>query len=182
LSKIVTVFGSSRPRRGESEYLLAEDLGRALGKAGYTLCNGGYGGIMEASAAGARETGGHTIGITCSAFGARHPNRWIVEAEERPTLIERMMALIERADAYVILKGGTGTLLELAAVWELMNKGLMPERPVIVLGSFWSGVIATLKDELAWEGMEECTRYVSVADSIEGCIRMLDEKLGGRDG
>jgi predicted Rossmann-fold nucleotide-binding protein len=44
--------------------------------------------------------------------------------------------------AYVVLPGGTGTLAELALVWELLNKGLLRgERPLIVLGDCWRPVI-----------------------------------------
>jgi uncharacterized protein (TIGR00730 family) len=176
---VVTIFGSSRPREGDPEYMLARDLGRALAAAGFTVCNGGYAGIMEASARGARETGGPTIGVTVASFLAPDANRWIQEREDRPTLIDRMMRLIERGDAYVVLKGGTGTLLELAAVWELMNKGLLPERPIIALGDFWEGVVTTLKEELDWEGREKCTKYVAVARDIDACVRLLTRRLGG---
>jgi hypothetical protein len=173
LKKTVTVFGSSRPDPDHEEYLLAMSLGRALAESGFVLCNGGYGGIMEASARGAREAGGHTVGITMSSFGTRSPNRWIAEIEERSSLIERMMRLIEKGDAYVILKGGTGTLLELAAVWELMNKAQMKVKPIIVLGTFWNGVVATLKDELSAEGLARCTKYVSPVGTVAECLQHL---------
>lgn len=176
---MVTIFGSSRPRDGEPEYQLARDLGRALAVAGFAVCNGGYAGIMEASARGARDAGGSTIGVTVSSFVTRNANPWILEQEDRPTLIDRMMRLIERGDAYVILKGGTGTLLELAAVWELMNKGLLPERPIVAVGDFWEGVIATLKNELDWEGAAQCTKYVLVAADADSCVRLLTARLGG---
>jgi uncharacterized protein (TIGR00730 family) len=179
LKKVVTVFGSSRPREGEREYTLARELGEALASAGFAVCNGGYAGIMEASARGARDARGETIGITVSSFVGRDANRWIQEKEDYPTLIGRMMRLIERGDAYVILKGGTGTLLELAAVWELMNKGLLPERPIVPLGEFWEGVVATLKEELDWEGEAKCTKYVTVARDIDECVRILKERIGG---
>lgn len=182
MNRVITVFGSSRPRPGEDDYRVAYDLGRMLAAAGFVVCNGGYAGIMEASARGAREAGGHTIGITVDAFAGKPANPWIIEAEVLPTLIERMMRLIERGNAYVILKGGTGTLLELAAVWELMNKGLMAARPTVVLGDFWQGVIATLKDELAWEGLESCSRYVAVMPTVDECVRYLSHRLGGGDG
>ncbi|MEW6509322.1 MAG: LOG family protein [Bacteroidota bacterium] len=182
MRRVVTVFGSSRPRPGEMEYDEARQLGTALASAGFVVCNGGYGGIMEATARGAREAGGHTIGVTVNAFGAREANRWIVEVDERPTLFDRLNRLVELGDAYVILKGGTGTLLELAAVWEMMNKGLMPERPAIALGDFWNGVIATLRDELAWEGKEHCTRYVRIAPDVESCITILTQHLGSPHG
>lgn len=174
---IVTVFGSSRPADVDPEYVQARELGAALAHAGFTVCNGGFGGTMEASARGAREAGGHTIGIITTAFGKRSANRWIDEVVEEESLIARMLKLIEFGDAYVVLKGGTGTLLELSAVWELMNKGLMREKPIYVLGGFWNGVVGTLKEELAWEGRGDCTRYVIGVATPEECVKMLRERL-----
>jgi uncharacterized protein (TIGR00725 family) len=177
LKSVVTVFGSSRPRRTEADYTTAFELGRSLARAGYVVCNGGYGGTMEASARGARDAGGHTIGITCSAFGRQAPNPWIVEVEEHPTLIERMTALIARGEAYVILKGGTGTLLEFAAVWELMNKSMITERPVLVLGDFWESVLTTVSQELEPELAKTITRV----PTVEECVRTIDENLRRHD-
>ncbi|RPH37485.1 LOG family protein [bacterium] len=176
---IVTVFGSSRPRPEEREYVLAHRLGGELARAGYIVCNGGYAGIMEASACGAKESGGETIGIICTSFAGKRPNPWIDMVIQEKSLIARMMKLIDVAHAYVILKGGTGTLLELAAVWELMNKGIMAEKPILVLGDFWKGVVGTLKEELAWEGAEDCTKFVTVAQTAEECCRLLRTALRG---
>jgi hypothetical protein len=66
-AKIVTVFGSSAPQPLSPAYRDAYELGRGIAAAGWILCNGGYGGTMEAAAKGAVEAGGHTIGVTCSA-------------------------------------------------------------------------------------------------------------------
>jgi len=36
------------------------------------------------------------------------------------------------------LAGGTGTLLELAEIWELVNKGFInPAKPIVLMGDFW---------------------------------------------
>ena len=64
----ICIFGSYEPRAGEALYELAYDIGRGLAEAGYNVCNGGYNGTMEASAKGARDGGGSTIGVTCSIF------------------------------------------------------------------------------------------------------------------
>lgn len=177
--KTVTVFGSSRPKEGEEEYEVAYELGAALARAGFVVCNGGFGGSMEASARGAKEAGGKTIGVTFTALGPRRANAWIDQVIQEETLIHRTMKLVELGDAYIILKGGTGTLLELAVVWEFINKGLMHEKPIVILGSFWQGVVTTLNDELAWEGLEKCTRYVRSAPSAEEAVRLLNHRLSG---
>jgi uncharacterized protein (TIGR00730 family) len=111
--KTVTIFGSALPAPSSAAYREAQRLGRLLAEAGYSVCNGGYAGLMEASARGAREAGGHTIGITCSVW-PRPANPHIVEEVRTRNFPERLMTLIERGDAYIVLPGGTGTLAELA--------------------------------------------------------------------
>ena len=175
--RVISVFGSSRPRPGEPEYVLAHDLGGALAHAGFTVCNGGYGGIMEASARGAKLAGSQTIGVITSAFPGNNANQWIDTVITAESLVDRLLKLVSIGDAYVILKGGTGTLLEFAAVWEFMNKNMIGEKPVVVIGSFWDDVVRTLKDELAWEGLEDCTRYVTVVGSPRECVQVLQQRL-----
>jgi hypothetical protein len=148
---IVTVFGSSLPGVGSKAYVEAQRLGRLLAEAGYAVCNGGYSGLMEASARGAREAGGHTIGITC-AIWPRPANPYIVEEVRAQSFPERLMTLIERGDAYLVLPGGTGTLAELALCWEMMNKGSLSKtvggrKPLLVMAPYWQPVIDCLRQE-----------------------------------
>ena len=69
--KIITVFGSSRPREGDSHYAMARSLGAALAAQGFAVCSGGYGGVMEAVSRGAKEAGGRTLAVTAEFFRAR---------------------------------------------------------------------------------------------------------------
>ena len=139
---VIAVFGSSQPPPLSPAYQTAYELGRAIAAEGWALCNGGYGGTMEAAAKGATEAGGHTIGVTCTAFGRRGVNRFT--RQEVPTfdLLARLNTLWRLGQAYVVLPGGTGTLLELALVWELVNKGLVRgSRPLVLLGDHWMPVV-----------------------------------------
>jgi len=176
MNKVITVFGSSRPIEGDEEYQLAYEVGKQLSLAGFTVCNGGFGGIMEASARGAKEAGGMTIGVTFN-IKSRAANSWIDENIHVPALIDRMMKLVELGDAYVVMKGGTGTLLELAAVWEFINKGLLAEKPIVIIGDFWSGVVATLREELLWEGVGDCTKFIHCVSSPIECASFLKRQL-----
>ena len=149
--KTITIFGSSLPGEGSRSYTEALRLGRLLAEAGYAVCNGGYGGLMEASARGAREAGGHTIGITC-AIWPRPANPYIVEEARTQSFPERLMTLIERGDAYIVLPGGTGTLAELALSWEMMNKGSLSKtvggrKPLLAMAPYWQPVIDCLQQE-----------------------------------
>lgn len=147
----VTIFGSSLPGEGSPAYDDARQLGRLLAGRGFAVCNGGYGGLMEASARGAREAGGHTVGITCSLWPSK-ANPWIVEEVRAASFMERLSGLVERADAYVVLPGGTGTLAELALVWEMMNKSVLARtvggrKPLLVMAPYWQAVIDCLRQE-----------------------------------
>lgn len=149
--KTVTIFGSSLPTEGSAAYAEAQSLGRLLAEAGYAICNGGYGGLMEASARGAHEAGGHTIGITC-AIWPRQANPYILEEIRTKNFPQRLLTLIERGDAYVVLPGGTGTLAELALAWEMMNKGALSKtmggrKPLLVMAPYWQPVIECLRQE-----------------------------------
>jgi len=138
----VSVFGTSRARPGEPVFVLAEQLGRALAAAGFVVANGGYGGTMLAGAKGAAQAGGAVIGVTCSAFKRGVANEYVSREIRTDSLDERLATLVEIAQAYVVLPGGTGTLLEWASVWELKNKKFFDsDRPIVLLGDFWKPVV-----------------------------------------
>lgn len=144
-AKVITVFGSSRPRPGEAQYLVAQELGGELARQGFIVCNGGYAGTMEAASRGAKQVGGRTIGITAHFFKAR-ANQFIDEQIRKTTWQERLFALIERGDAFVTCPGGTGTLVELAVVWEMLNKNVISRKPLVVLGEFWHPIIDRVRE------------------------------------
>src|ERR1700722_11380966 len=108
-SKIITVFGSLRPQDRHSDYAEALDLGRALASSGFTVCTGGYGGVMEAVSRGARESNGRVLAVTANFFHSC-ANRW-GEAETRmDTWQERLFELVHLCYVYVAFNGCTVTL------------------------------------------------------------------------
>ncbi len=144
-NKMVSIFGSSRPREGEPDYEEARELGRALATKGFQVCSGGYGGVMEAASRGAKEAGGRTVGITAKIFRGR-ANAWVDEERAAGSWDERLFELIRVAHGFVACKGGTGTLVELAVVWEMLNKRVMADKPFVVLGEFWTPIIERVRE------------------------------------
>lgn len=145
-ARVVTIFGSYSPKPGDSLYELAFRVGHGLAKAGCVVCNGGYDGTMEASCRGAKEAGGRTIGVTCSVFNnyrgkALRANRYVDEEIRHTSIFSRIQEMMRLGDAFVVFEGGTGTLSELAIVWEFVCKGLIDPRPIIVVGDFWSPLV-----------------------------------------
>jgi hypothetical protein len=184
--KTVTIFGSTLPGEGSPAYEEARRLGRLLTGAGFAVCNGGYEGLMAASARGAREAGGHTIGITCVLW-ARAANPWIVEEVRTASFPERLMTLIERGDAYIVLPGGTGTLAELALAWEMMNKSSLSrtvggQKPLLVRAPYWLPVIECLKQEAQLNSRHAASfasamDIVTLVTDVEQAVAHLQDRL-----
>ena len=146
MDKIITIFGSGESNLESSFYKESEDIGKFLAGNGFVICCGGYGGTMEAACKGAKSAGGRTIGITIDYPGSK-PNEYVDENVVMPNWVERLMELVAIGDAYVVLKGGSGTLVEISSVIEMMNKKIMKEKPVVFYGSFWKDVIKTLEND-----------------------------------
>ena len=177
--RIVTVFGSSRPQEGDAEYEEARELGRVLAVGRFSVCSGGYGGVMAAVSRGAKEGGGKTYGVTADFFRAR-TNPWI-DVEVRVTAWqERLFELIRMAHGFVACKGGTGTLVELAVVWEMLNKSVMTGKPLAVLGDFWTPIIECVREvELGHRSPwgEASERLIYVAATPKDAAHHLKEIL-----
>ena len=160
------------------EYQEAELVGNKLASAGLSVCTGGYGGTMEAVSRGASQSAVNIIGVT-SAVLSPAPNQYVNMQVHTMTLYERLQKLVDLGNGYIILKGGTGTLVEFSLVWELMNKNMIPEKPIIAVAAFWRPVVDLLNTELKYEGLEPCTKYIKLAkDGPEAADVMIDALLG----
>jgi uncharacterized protein (TIGR00730 family) len=177
--QVITVFGSSRPAEGDALYEEARSLGRELAGGGFVVCSGGYGGVMEAVSRGAKEAGGHTLGVTASFFRSR-ANRWVDEEVRVATWQDRLFELVRRGDGYMACQGGTGTLVELAVVWEMLNKRVMPRKPFAVLGGFWQPVLERVREveshaNSSWGELDGqlIRAYARPSDAVEFLVQSL---------
>ncbi len=100
-------------RCSESEYMMGFEVGATIGRAGAVLICGGLGGMMQAAAEGARSVGGITVGIL-PGEKASDANEWIDLALPTGLGPFRNMLVVRASDAVVAIRGGYGTLSELA--------------------------------------------------------------------
>jgi len=169
--KTITIFGTAKAVPGDSAYELAYETGKMLAQAGFTIANGGYGGTMLAAAKGAAEAGGEIIGVTCSAFKGSIANEYITREIVADSLDERLDTLIKLGQGYVVLPGGTGTLLELAKVWELKNKGFLEaDKPIILVGGFWKPLV-----DLIASDDPDSIRYIKQADRAGQVVKLITD-------
>lgn len=172
--RTITVFGSSQVPATAPLYTTAVEIGGDLARAGYQVMTGGYYGMMEAVSKGARQADGRVIGVTTDQIGKRfalQPNGYNCEIVHFEQLRDRLLYMVENADAYLALPGGAGTLHEIAETWELMRIGGIPARPLICFGELWQGIISALQASpylgAGYEGM------ISLAQSREAVLKHL---------
>ncbi|HEY6438116.1 MAG TPA: LOG family protein [Ignavibacteriaceae bacterium] len=174
MKKIVTIFGSSKPVANEAQYFTAYNLGKQLALNGFDVCTGGFNGIMEAASKGAVECGAEAIGVTVNLWSSRL-NQYVTKEITCKTLFERIDKLIELGDGFVILQGGTGTLLELAAVWEYFNKGLIDQKPIACHSKIWKTIVSEMNEQMKLEGRN--FEMVKTFDSTEEIVNYLKVRL-----
>ena len=131
---VVAVIGGNR---GRPETLAAaEAVGRAIIDRGARLANGGLGGVMEASARGARSSSAYREGDTIGVLpgpDAQSANGFIDVAVPTALQFGRNAVLTGMADAVIAVGGGAGTLSEIALAWQ-QNKRVV----LLALDEGWS--------------------------------------------
>ena len=129
----VCVFCSSSLMIDPQHVALAADLGRLIAARGHTLVSGGGRiSMMGAVARAAREGGAHTLGVIPQGLvGLEVADDDADELVVTPGMRERKALMDERADAFVVLPGGLGTLEELLEVWVARSLG-MHDKPIVV--------------------------------------------------
>lgn len=172
--KFVTVFGSSIPKEGDGEYKVAYRLGEKLAQSGINVCSGGFQGIMDAVSKGASENGTQAIGVTLDIYNAA-ASKYLTRQIVTHSLFERLKNLIEIGDAFVVLQGGTGTLLELALVWEYMNKEMIPQKPFACHSSLWNEITEVMEKQIAKEKRK--TGLLKCFDDIDECAEFIITNL-----
>ena len=138
--KIVTIFGGSRCDENSEEYREASDLGGRFAEAGFTICTGGYLGVMEAASRGAREKGGRVFGIVMNQFKSE-PNRYLTDKVASNHFYERLQNLITRSVGFVAMRGGMGTVMEVSLVWNKLQTRVLDKGPWCswaIAGTAWS--------------------------------------------
>ena len=173
----ISVFGGSQPNEGSEAYAEAQELGRLLAERGHTVLTGGYIGVMEAVSRGAREAGGHVIGVTCEDIETWRPikaNSWVMEEIRKKTLVERLHTLIHECDAALAMPGGAGTLTEISLLWNLMIVESLHRRPLILVGRGWQSTFDQFFKEFDSYMPARQREILSFAKDVHTAVEQLE--------
>lgn len=143
-----TVYTSSSDAVDERYRAVARAFGYRIGERGDALVYGGTEvGLMGILAAATREAGGHVTGVLPQLMADRGlADNACDELIVTDGMSDRKRALFERADAFVALPGGFGTLEELLEVLTLKQLGYHRKPIVLVdVDGFWQPLLATFE-------------------------------------
>jgi len=174
--RIVTIFGGAKCGELDPEYGQARRVGQLLADAGFTICTGGYLGVMEAASRGAHERGGRVLGIVMNQFTAE-PNRYLTDKVATPHFYERLQRLITRSVGFIAVRGGMGTVTELSLVWNKIQTRVIGPRPLVLLGECWPPIVREWQKHLVVS--EEDVAALDFAQTAEEAVAIINEKSRG---
>jgi uncharacterized protein (TIGR00730 family) len=183
IQRLAIFLGSrdgSDPRFAEEAY----EVGSRLAERGIELVYGGGGsGLMGRLSQGVLDGGGHVYGVIPKFMVDREWGRLHepgVELHVVETMHERKARMAERADAFLALPGGLGTLEELFEVWTWQTLTLHA-KPVGLLNSdgFWDPLVDTLR-RLADNGFMDRSTVdgLVVAPDLDAALAGLAKQAG----
>ncbi|MCX4920075.1 TIGR00730 family Rossman fold protein [Streptomyces sp. NBC_00687] len=177
----VAVFLASSNGSDPAHAALAASVGTELARQGITLVyGGGRRGLMGMVADSALKAGGEVIGVMPRSMVERE---WAHEGATQllicDSMHERKALMAERADAFIALPGGLGTLEEIFEVWSWRQLGFH-DKPIGFLdaGGFWAPLLGALRD-IAASGFIPASTLddLAVASDLPGLLEALQERL-----
>lgn len=181
MAKRICVYCSSSSRVNSVYREACKVLGKELGARGYTLVFGGSDvGLMGALARSVQENGGSVVGVLPQslvdkgiAYDAAD------ELVVTDTMAERKAVMEERADAFVALPGGFGTLDEISDI--VANKILgFHEKPLVLVNvnGFYNVLLEFFEGYYRENFADETyRRHYSVVEDVGAVFRELDGTL-----
>ena len=172
----VAVFGSSRAKPSTKYYKMAEETGRLLAKAGYSVITGAGPGIMEAANKGAKCAGCESIGLNILIPARQVPNKYITKLLEFRYFFCRKVVFAKYSKASIVFPGGFGTLDEFFESITLIQTERLDPFPVVLFGQeYWDGLIKWLrKGPLGNDFIDEKDLYIfKITNSPKEVVKII---------
>jgi uncharacterized protein (TIGR00730 family) len=177
----VTIFGSSRTKPADPEYVIARDFSKTIADRDWMVVTGAGPGIMEAGHEGAGGDRSFGVNILLPFEAAANP---FIAGD--PKLVNfkyfftRKLMFIKESDAFVLLPGGFGTLDEAFELLTLIQTGKSDLHPIVMLdvpgGTYWKSFDKYIREELVAHGYisESDLALFRYTDSIEAAIDEIE--------
>lgn len=179
----VAIFGSARAEPGTFVYDEVKRLSAAFAGLGCDIVTGGGPGLMQAANEGATSVGApESIGIRIELPFEQDVNPFVSHAFEHGTFFTRLQHFVIASDAFIVVPGGIGTVLETLMVWQLLQVRHVHDVPLILVGKMWRGLVdwsaaAMLDPRLPLASPEDMKIPVCV-DTADEAIAMVRDLHG----
>ena len=154
----VTIFGSARVVQDHWVYAAVRDMSAELTRMGCSIVTGGGPGLMQAANEGASlaapDAKGRSVGIRIELPFEQDVNPFVGSAFEHRTFFSRLHHFVLVSDAFVVVPGGVGTVLELMMVWQLLQVRKLANTPLVLVGPMWQGLVDWHRQAMLRPGFE----------------------------
>ena len=181
--KQISIFGFADAQRDDPLYKEAYEVAQVLAQNNIVVIDGGGPGVMRAASEGAKAVGGKTIGVTMypkdiALFEGRDQENPLDQEVVTQNYLERTLKLLELGDAYIVFKGGTGTISEFGMAWGLARLYFGHHKPLILYGKFWEEIIASFTRGMRIRPEElKVYRIVTTPSEVLDTLEIFEEIL-----
>jgi uncharacterized protein (TIGR00730 family) len=171
----VAIFGSARAQPGTFVYEEVKRVAAAFAALGCDIITGGGPGLMQAANEGATSAGApHSVGIRVELPFEQEVNPFVVQAFEHETFFTRLHHFVIASDAFVVVPGGIGTVLETLMVWQLLQVQHVNDVPLVLVGKMWTGLVEWARESM----LDPRLALANPEDlSIPQCVETADEAI-----
>src|SRR6201981_219483 len=154
----VTIFGWARLTPNTPAYNGVKKLAAELTKMGCDIISGGGPGLMQAANEGAHSVQPkgrkRSVGIRIALPFEQEVNPFVGQAYEHRTFFSRLHHFMIMSDAFVVVPGGIGTLLEMSLAWQLLQVRKLYNTPLILVGKMWAELVEWGRRSMLKDGSE----------------------------
>src|SRR5579885_421140 len=155
---LVTIFGSARIEHDSEAYYCVKELAADLTRLGCGIITGGGPGLMQAANEGAASVDAtaveRSIGIRIDLPFEPNANPFVGKAYQHKTFFSRLHHFMIMSDAFIVVPGGVGTLLELSMVWQLLQVRKLYDTPLILIGPMWKELVSWARKWMLQDDLE----------------------------
>jgi len=173
----VVVFGSARIPPEHRTYKDAEETGRLLAQAGYTVISGGGPGVMEAANKGAFEAGGRSVGFNIKLPFEQGANKYVTHFMMFDYFFIRKAMFTNYSKAFIVFPGGFGTLDEFFDIITLTQTGKIDRRPIIIYDRKYYSYLYEWLHKMVQENTvsEEDLTLIEFADTPQEIVKKVEQ-------
>jgi uncharacterized protein (TIGR00730 family) len=171
----VAIFGSARAQPGTPVYDEVRRVAAAIAAMGCDIVTGGGPGLMQAANEGAASVGRDaSMGIRIELPFEQHANPYVEHAFAHQTFFTRLHHFVVASDAFIVVPGGIGTVLEMLMIWQLLQVGHIDDAPLVLVGKMWKGLV----DWASTSMLDPRLHLASPKDfQIPVCVETADEAI-----